>query len=443
MAVSLNSNWKVPLGYFLIDGLSASERANLVKTCLLKLSDIGVKTVSLTCDGPSCNQSMIKLLGDKLDVDDLDPSFVHPADSNQKIHVVLDVCHMFKLVRNTLATQKIITDGNGGNIRWELIEELHKIQDEEGLRLGNKLRGAHIQWAKQKMKVNLAAQTISASVADAIEFCDLVLEIPAFHDSAPTVKFIRIFDHLFDIFNSRNPYGKHYKSPLRESNKQAWQPFLTEAMQYISTLTDSCGTPMVKTKRKTGFLGFLVAIKSIECLFNELVRNKNVSMTYLLTYKLSQDHLELFFAAIRSSGGWNNNPTAIQFMAAYKRLLLRHEVSASGNCTALDATNILHAVKDTTTINHVNADIDVSDITTIRRYDLNVRVEPQQTDHDYVDAPNFNYLSSYKEAAVGYIAGYVVRMVKRSVTCESCIDALVEKDPNNTKFNSLVRQKNH
>ena len=219
MAVSLNSNWKVPLGYFLIDGLSASERANLVKTCLLKLSDIGVKTVSLTCDGPSCNQSMIKWLGAKLDVDDLDPSFVHPADSNQNIHVVLDVCHILKLVRNTLATQKIITDGNGGNIRWELIEELHKIQDEEGLRLGNRLRGAHIQWEKQKMKVNLAAQTISASVADAIEFCDLVLEIPAFHDSAPTVKFIRIFDHLFDILNSRNPYGKHYKSPLRESNK--------------------------------------------------------------------------------------------------------------------------------------------------------------------------------------------------------------------------------
>jgi hypothetical protein len=72
MAVSLNSNWKVPLGYFLIDGLTASERKNLVKTCLLKLSDIGVKTVSLTCDGPSCNQSMIKLLGAKLDVDDLD-----------------------------------------------------------------------------------------------------------------------------------------------------------------------------------------------------------------------------------------------------------------------------------------------------------------------------------------------------------------------------------
>ena len=161
MAVSLNCNWKVPLGYFLIGGFAASERANLVETCLLKLSDVGVKTVSLTCDGPSCNQSMVKLLGAKLDVNDLDPSFTHPGNKNEKIHVILDVCHMLKLVRNTLATQKIIIDGSGGKIRWELIEELHKIQDEEGLRLGNNLRGAHIQWAKQKMKVDLAAQTIS------------------------------------------------------------------------------------------------------------------------------------------------------------------------------------------------------------------------------------------------------------------------------------------
>ena len=50
-------------------------------------------------------------------------------------------------------------------------------------------------------------------VADAIEFCDLVLEIPVFHDSATTVKFIRMFDHLLDVFNSTNPYGKYLKSP--------------------------------------------------------------------------------------------------------------------------------------------------------------------------------------------------------------------------------------
>ena len=38
------------------------------ETSLLKLSDVGVKTVSLTCDGPHCNQAMLKILGAKLDV---------------------------------------------------------------------------------------------------------------------------------------------------------------------------------------------------------------------------------------------------------------------------------------------------------------------------------------------------------------------------------------
>ena len=109
------------------------------------------------------------------------------------------------------------------------------------------------------------------------------------------VKFIRMFDHLFDVFNSRNPLGKYYKSPLRESNQEAWQPFLQRAMQYVKGLTDPSGTPMHRTKRKTGFLGFLCAIKSVECLFHVLVSNLSTSMKYLLTYKLSQDHLELFF----------------------------------------------------------------------------------------------------------------------------------------------------
>ena len=165
-------------------------------------------------------------------------------------------------------------------------------------------------------------------------------------------------------------------------------------MEYISALTDSLGTPMVKTKHKTGFLGFFVATKSVGCLFKELISNTSVPMSYLLTYKLSQDYLELFFASIRSSGGWNNNPSARKFMASYKLLLLRYEVSATGNCAALDNPRILHPIKDTTTINHqpstINQgnDIGVADMSVIRRYDLQARLEPQ---HDYNDAPNSKY----------------------------------------------------
>ena len=59
-------------------------------------------------------------------------------------------------------------DRDGNTNDWKFIEELHKLQETEGLRLANKLRSAHIDWKPQKMKVNLAAQTLSSSVADAL-----------------------------------------------------------------------------------------------------------------------------------------------------------------------------------------------------------------------------------------------------------------------------------
>ena len=90
---------------------------------------------------------------------------------DKKIYVLLDVCHMLKLVRNTLGSYRILIDKDDNKVCWKYIIELQKLQDKEGLRLGNKLKLAHIQWQQQKMKVNLAAQSLSSSVADAIEYC--------------------------------------------------------------------------------------------------------------------------------------------------------------------------------------------------------------------------------------------------------------------------------
>ena len=178
------------------------------------------------------------------------------------------------------------------------------------------------------MKVNLAAQTFSASVADAIDYCRDTLMLPQFKGSEATVKFIRTFDHLFDILNSRNPCAKGFKAALRKINKSSWKPFLDKAREYIFGLKNTLGNPMYTSRRKTGFVGFLVSIDSIQSIFSDLVE-KEAPMNYCLTYKFSQDDLELFFGAIRSSGGFNNNSTAQQFTAAYERLLLRSSIEDS------------------------------------------------------------------------------------------------------------------
>ena len=148
------------------------------------------------------------------------------------------------------------------------------------------------------MKVNLAAQTLSSSVADSLMFCLSELKLPQFTGCEAAVKFIKTVDRLFDILNSRNPFGKGSKSPLRRSNEDMWLPFLAEAKAYILGLTDNTGKPMYSTKRKTAFVGLLCDIHTVEAVYTTLVKEEPYHLKYLLTYKLSQDHIELFFGAV-------------------------------------------------------------------------------------------------------------------------------------------------
>ena len=48
MAVAVNEYWKIPIEYFLISGMSGSERANIVLQSLLKLR----------CRSPSCSTNL-------------------------------------------------------------------------------------------------------------------------------------------------------------------------------------------------------------------------------------------------------------------------------------------------------------------------------------------------------------------------------------------------
>jgi hypothetical protein len=102
MVVGVNETWKVPVGYFFVDGLSGKERANLIKVCIKKLHDVGIDIISLICDGPLCHFAMLHALGAQLKLHNIRPYFLNPLDKNKKIYVFLDIYHMRKLIRNTL-----------------------------------------------------------------------------------------------------------------------------------------------------------------------------------------------------------------------------------------------------------------------------------------------------------------------------------------------------
>lgn len=100
---------------------------------------------------------------------------------------------------------------------------------------------------------------------------------------------------------------------------------------------------------------------SVHNMMDDLVKTK--LLDYFLTYKISQDHIEMIFSAIRSRGGYNNNPTAKQFHGAYKRLLLKTEISssASANCVQIDNTSILTTSSECRKEQHVDDLLDLID----------------------------------------------------------------------------------
>ncbi len=104
---------------------------------------------------------MLPELGASLKPLHLTTRFPHPLNTDEKGYALLDVCHMLKPVRNTLADGGILKDKQGNKIHWQYFVELHKLQTTEGLRLRKKFKKVHLEWRQQKMKVNLAAQVLS------------------------------------------------------------------------------------------------------------------------------------------------------------------------------------------------------------------------------------------------------------------------------------------
>ena len=106
---------------------------------------------------------------------------------------------------------------------------------------------------------------------------------------------------------------------------------------------------------------------------------------------------------------------------------MRHQIEGGhGNCIIQDKTSILNAVEDGCSIHEVQTG--TSDVALARRYDLELRMSSEQ-DHDYEDVSNVSELSEYKEAAISYIAGYVVKMVVKRISCPEYVDCIHKHTP--------------
>jgi len=363
---------------------------------------------------------MVSYLGVNIKKIDEDCFFEHPV-TEEPVYVVPDAC--LKLVRNTFAGSTIY-DRENNVISWSHLVNLVEIQEREELYPATKLRRRHIYFQNEKMKVKLAAQVLSESVAKALLY--MQKRFPSkFIGASSTSIFCQIFNDCFDILNSRRQCGKNvYQKAITRTNIIELKEKIFDFIEYIKSLRILEGKtikPILESSRKIGFLGIIVGLKSVLNVSNYLFTND--LMSYVLTYKFSQDHLETFFSSIRKMGGFCNNPTCYQFRSSYKKLVSHvNDINvSSGNCISQDETSILQIKKETDELNLQNL--------------LNMAC-----DHDYDGLKGWSW-DEYRLDIVTYIAGFIVKSIKKTSHCEMCIESLESKETKCELINLKNRKK--
>lgn len=419
LVVGLVGHWKAPIAYFLTSKLSSAVQGELLRQVIVEIQSVGLIVVALVMDGLSGNVRMAKDFGCSLDPSNIAPLFPNPTDPTKQIAVIFDACHMLKLLRNTLHAYKAILIPSKGVARFQHFRLLQITQEDEGLRAGNRLTARHVEFQRQKMKVKLAAQLFSSSVAKGLNLAR-TLGLQGFADSEGTEHLCMVIDRLFDIFNTKSRRGRGFKGPLTVERMMYHQEFLRQTEEMLRGMTTDDGKVKIcESRRSMGVIGFISNIHSLAHLTRTILGSTfgGKPVIYILTYKLSQDHLEILFACIRKAGGFNNNPNAGQFVATYKKLMFRSGVSLTpndnGNINAQDDTSLVVASrymsrKDT-------EEFEVSE-------EQCIMFEDALIDHSYSTA--VMQLSPFIDNVLVYIAGFVVRSVTKRLRCVDCVDAL-------------------
>lgn len=197
----------------------------------------------------------------------------------------------------------------------------------------------HIDFRSNIMNVQLAAQTLSYSVARSMQLLRDFGD-PLFSNSSGTINFTKNFNKAFDIFNAKHVDSTNlFKRGLTEQNSVKIFEFLRYFTIYLKSLKLN-GKNILETPRNTGFLGFLINISTLYFFYSEFIVTKK--MENILFYFYGQDMLESLFSRVRSMLGSNSNPTAQQLTGVLRQMVVLNEIEAPNKSNCQDNLDILN-----------------------------------------------------------------------------------------------------
>jgi hypothetical protein len=173
MLRGLCKKWKQPVAYYLIRGSTKGHMlVNFLREVLDACHNAGLEVVATMCDMGANN---VKALTTELGVSEERPFF---TSHDQQIVAIFDPPHLLKCTRNLFSRYNVANleceiTVNGerltGTAKWDDILKLYEVEKRKVDRLLPKVTDRHIKPVGQNaMKVSLAAQVMSSTVAAAI-----------------------------------------------------------------------------------------------------------------------------------------------------------------------------------------------------------------------------------------------------------------------------------
>lgn len=391
MVRGLASNWKIPLAYFFYKTSATSDDLKdiLFKT-VRRCKSIGLNVMGVVSDQGSNFQKLVKTLN----VTDENPIFLI---DDHKLVYLFDIPHLLKSTRNNLFSYQFLLQG--GETRKHYIETMYNYDRTKQYKLAPKLNNDHIYPNNfQKMKVKLASQVLSHSVAVAMHtYIDFNI-LPK--EALVTADFIKKMNDLFDLLNSSN-----FEKCQAFMGTEKQMKCLQEAYVMFQNLQVKNHDGKNVTKQLKFIFGWKLTLKAVFALWEML---KERDYKYLFTRNLNQDCLENFFGQIRNCSGNAKNPTPIQFCRAFKKIFALKYFDSSEGANCMDDVNdvLLSLTPELTEqCRYILARPDIPNYAPLK-----------------VFTRDYKNLKSPEGNALVYVTGYLMKKCLMQHSCDICID---------------------
>ena len=360
LVTGLCTNLKFCLAYFATNGVTSAQMFPIFWEAVGILEmRCNLWVIATTSDGASPNRRFCRMHR-MLDGDagkNVCYRTINLYARDRFIYLFSDAPHLVKTARNCLYHSG---DGkctrymwnNGFYILWSHIRSLYLQDLDRGLKLLPRLTADHVNLSSYSvMRVNLAAQVLSATVA-------AVLKNYGPPEAAGTAKYCEMVDKFFDCLNVRNTKEyeckrKPFLAPYTDADDERFTWLESEFLPYLSSWKESTENrdgDFTQNARNKMFIswqtmeGFQMTtfamIEAVKYLLSQ-------GMEYILTEKFCQDPVEEYFGGQRKIGRRSDNPDMYMFGYNNNALHVQRNVGANtGNTRGRHRNSKRSAWKD-------------------------------------------------------------------------------------------------